>query len=96
LRLSSSDLSNISSADPAIRRTLVDEIRHACINVGFFYGAPYHQCHLFLHSTASCFFFSVKNHGIPEEIIQETLAMMRKFFDLPLDAKLEVSQSQFA
>ncbi|KAJ7268053.1 hypothetical protein C8J57DRAFT_354178 [Mycena rebaudengoi] len=69
------DLSNISSADPAIRRTLVDEIRHACINVGFFY---------------------VKNHGIPEEIIQETLAMMRKFFDLPLDAKLDIENTKTA
>lgn len=33
----------------------------------------------------------VKNHGIPEEIIQHTLAEMRRFFDLPLEEKLEVS-----
>ncbi|KAJ7268054.1 Clavaminate synthase-like protein, partial [Mycena rebaudengoi] len=75
------DLSNISSADPAIRRTLVDEIRHACTNVGFS-----------MHRV----FFLVKNHGIPEEIIQETLAMMRKFFDLPLDAKLDIENTKTA
>ncbi|KAJ7776815.1 hypothetical protein DFH07DRAFT_797909 [Mycena maculata] len=67
------DLSDISSTDPAVRRGLVSEIKHACTEVGFFY---------------------VKNHGIPEEIIQGTLALMCKFFDLPLEAKLEVENTK--
>ncbi|KAJ7119825.1 2OG-Fe-II oxygenase [Mycena epipterygia] len=67
------DLSDISSTDPAVRRGLVHEIKHACMEVGFFY---------------------VKNHGIPEEILQRTLALMRSFFDLPLEAKLEVENTK--
>ncbi|KAJ7166307.1 hypothetical protein C8R43DRAFT_985441 [Mycena crocata] len=67
------DLSNISSTDPAVRDGLVAEIKHACMEVGFFY---------------------VKNHGIPEEVIQRTLALMRRFFDLPLEAKLEVENTK--
>ncbi|KAJ6507495.1 2OG-Fe(II) oxygenase [Mycena vulgaris] len=67
------DLSNISSTDPAVRRALVTEVKHACTHVGFFY---------------------VKNHGIPTEIIQRALALMRRFFDLPLDAKLEVENTK--
>ncbi|KAH9831391.1 2OG-Fe-II oxygenase [Rhodofomes roseus] len=31
------DLQHIQSTDPAVRRALADEIRDACINVGFFY-----------------------------------------------------------
>jgi len=34
-----SDLLNASSTDPEERNALVEEIRNACINVGFFYGA---------------------------------------------------------
>ncbi|KAJ7162866.1 Clavaminate synthase-like protein [Mycena filopes] len=67
------ELSDISSADPAARRKLVDEIKHACMEVGFFY---------------------VKNHGIPEEVFGRTLAAMRQFFDLPLDAKLEIENTK--
>ncbi|KAJ6624378.1 2OG-Fe-II oxygenase [Mycena sp. CBHHK59/15] len=67
------DLSNIASTDPAVRRALVDEIKHACVHVGFFY---------------------VKNHGIPEEMIEHTLAMMHNFFDLPLEAKLEIENTK--
>ncbi|KAJ7505878.1 hypothetical protein B0H11DRAFT_1976528 [Mycena galericulata] len=67
------DLSDILSTDPDVRRGLVNEIKHACMEVGFFY---------------------VKNHGIPEEIIQHTLALMRNFFDLPLKAKLEVENTK--
>ncbi|KAF7365652.1 Clavaminate synthase-like protein [Mycena venus] len=67
------DMSNISNAEPAVRRALVDEIKHACTDVGFFY---------------------VKNHGIPEEVMQRTLAQMQRFFDLPLDQKLEVENKK--
>ncbi|KAJ6584322.1 2OG-Fe-II oxygenase [Mycena capillaripes] len=67
------DLSEISSTDPVVRRGLVNEIKYACMEVGFFY---------------------VKNHGIPEEIMQSTLAQMRRFFDLPLEEKLEVENKK--
>ncbi|KAJ7712995.1 hypothetical protein B0H16DRAFT_1623130 [Mycena metata] len=67
------DLSDISSSDSTARRKLVDEIKHACTEVGFFY---------------------VKNHGIPPEVFQRTLAAMRQFFDLPLNAKLEVENTK--
>lgn len=33
-------MQNVTSTDPALRRALADEIRDACINVGFFYGEP--------------------------------------------------------
>ncbi|KAK7042698.1 Clavaminate synthase-like protein [Favolaschia claudopus] len=67
------DLVNISSTDPVVRRGLVEEIKHACMEVGFFY---------------------VKNHGIPEEIMGATLAQMVRFFDLPLDQKMEIENKK--
>ncbi|GLB38567.1 putative iron ascorbate-dependent oxidoreductase family protein [Lyophyllum shimeji] len=63
------DLANISSNDASVRRALADEIRGACINVGFFY---------------------VKNHGIPEEVIQATLEMAKRFFSLPMESKMVI------
>ncbi|KAJ6453196.1 hypothetical protein C8R47DRAFT_1168449 [Mycena vitilis] len=69
------DLSQISSTEPAVRRGLVDEIKLACMEVGFFY---------------------VKNHGISEEIMQTTLTQMQRFFDLPLEDKLEVENKKTA
>ncbi|KAJ7258774.1 hypothetical protein B0H12DRAFT_436015 [Mycena haematopus] len=39
-------------------------------------------------------FFYVKNHGIPDEVTQGTLAQMARFFDLPLDKKLEVENKK--
>ncbi|KAJ7786706.1 hypothetical protein B0H14DRAFT_2473945 [Mycena olivaceomarginata] len=67
------DLSNISSTEPVVRRALVAEIKHACMEVGFFY---------------------VKNHGIPQEVMQQTLTQMTRFFDLPLEEKLEVENKK--
>ena len=32
------DLKNLKSQDPADRRRIADEVRNACIQVGFFYG----------------------------------------------------------
>jgi isopenicillin N synthase-like dioxygenase len=32
-------------------------------------------------------FFYIKNHGIPEEIFDNTVSAARKFFDLPLSEK---------
>ncbi|KAJ7480549.1 hypothetical protein FB451DRAFT_1237868 [Mycena latifolia] len=69
------DLSTIASTDSVVRRALVDEIKHACTDVGFFY---------------------VKNHGIPTPVIDRALALMRRFFDLPLAAKLEMENTKSA
>ncbi|PPQ65889.1 hypothetical protein CVT26_000909 [Gymnopilus dilepis] len=63
------DLQNISSTDPIRRRKLADEIRDACIRVGFFY---------------------VKNHGIPEDVINAVLEEAKSFFALPLEKKMEI------
>lgn len=35
-------------------------------------------------------FFYVKNHGIPEELIQATLEMAKEFFSLPIASKMEI------
>ncbi|EPQ54847.1 Clavaminate synthase-like protein, partial [Gloeophyllum trabeum ATCC 11539] len=72
------DLQHISTRDPSKRGQLVDQIRHACINVGFFYGE------------FSSILLSVKNHGIPEETIQEALSATKRFFSLPLETKMKV------
>lgn len=85
LRPSASDLSNISSTEPAVRRALVAEIKHACMEVGFFYG----RC-LLHHNILEYHLALVKNHGIPQEVMQQTLTQMTRFFDLPLEEKLEV------
>ncbi|KXN82847.1 hypothetical protein AN958_02121 [Leucoagaricus sp. SymC.cos] len=39
-------------------------------------------------------FFYIKNHGIQEEIISETLAMAKKFFDLPLETKMRIENKK--
>ena len=36
-----SDVKDARHEDPAIRRRLANEIRDACVNVGFFYGMSY-------------------------------------------------------
>jgi len=41
-----------------------------------------------LHHTS---WVAVKNHGIPEEIIQSALSASKEFFSLPIDKKMEVS-----
>lgn len=38
---------------------------------------------------SECGFFYVKNHGIPEEIITETFALLKRFFELDLDVKMD-------
>ncbi|EGN98192.1 hypothetical protein SERLA73DRAFT_183109 [Serpula lacrymans var. lacrymans S7.3] len=63
------DLQNATSEHFSLRRALANEIRDACINVGFFY---------------------IKNHGIPENIIEATLSSAKNFFDLPISAKTEL------
>lgn len=41
----------------------------------------YEACH-------GCGFFYIKNHGISEEIISETFALLQKFFALDLETKM--------
>lgn len=42
----------------------------------------YDACH-------TCGFFYIKNHGIPEDVISETFALLRRFFALDLEAKMD-------
>jgi hypothetical protein len=39
----SSDLMDADSRDPSVRRALADQIRDACVNVGFFYSQTLHS-----------------------------------------------------
>ncbi|KAF8657326.1 hypothetical protein AX16_001798 [Volvariella volvacea WC 439] len=39
-------------------------------------------------------FFYVKNHGIPEELVENTIKAGEKFFDLPLEAKMEIENKK--
>jgi isopenicillin N synthase-like dioxygenase len=80
-------LTNISSKDPQLRRSLADQVRDACLNVGFFYGIVGSD----QDSSGFSLPVPVKNHGIPDETIAQALAGEKAFFALPLDTKLEVS-----
>lgn len=42
----------------------------------------YDACH-------DCGFFYVKNHGIPEDIISDTFALLHSFFALDLETKMD-------
>lgn len=42
----------------------------------------YRACH-------DCGFFYIRNHGIPEEIISETFALLQKFFALDHETKMD-------
>ncbi|KAF3771354.1 hypothetical protein M406DRAFT_19105, partial [Cryphonectria parasitica EP155] len=42
----------------------------------------YDACH-------DCGFFYIKNHGIPEDLIDETFSLLKRFFALDLDAKMD-------
>jgi hypothetical protein len=38
---------------------------------------------------ATCGFFYIENHGIPEDVIAETFDLVKRFFALDLDAKMD-------
>lgn len=38
-------------------------------------------------------FFYIKNHGIPQELIDETFLVIKRFFSLDLDTKMEAHSS---
>jgi isopenicillin N synthase-like dioxygenase len=42
----------------------------------------YNACH-------ECGFFYIKNHGIPQEVISETFELLKRFFALDLDVKMD-------
>jgi isopenicillin N synthase-like dioxygenase len=78
-------LEHLSSPDPVVKHALAANIRNACVNVGFFYGK----------SLSIIFIFQlrcdlVKNHGIPQDIIDGTLAASKKYFSLPVSEKIKV------
>ena len=42
------------------------------------------------HATETVGFFYLKNHGIPQEMIDRTFVQAQRFFDLPLAEKMKV------
>ncbi|KAF9450550.1 Clavaminate synthase-like protein, partial [Macrolepiota fuliginosa MF-IS2] len=67
------DLQDIGSVDAPKRINLVQEVKDACMRVGFFY---------------------VKNHGIPDGVINTALAAAKGFFDLPLETKMNIENKK--
>jgi isopenicillin N synthase-like dioxygenase len=61
------DVAPLFSDDPAARQKLADEIRLACMRVGFFY---------------------IKNHGVPQAIIDRAYDRVKEFYALPIEDKL--------
>ena len=41
------------------------------------------------NACSECGFFYIKNHGIPQDLIAETFAVLKRFFDLDLDVKMD-------
>ncbi len=62
------DLQGLFSGSDTERASLVEQIRHACLETGFFY---------------------IPNICVEDEVIQETLAAMQAFFDLPDDSPIK-------
>jgi len=69
------DLANIDSSDLQSRQNLADQVRDACMRVGFFY---------------------VKNHGISDSVVVDTLLMAREFFSLSLEQNMEIDHKKQA
>jgi len=75
----------------AARRTLAEEVKRACADVGFLYGPyPLGTSYQRLILTGQYSVYSVKNHGIPEETIEAVISASKRFFSLPDEDKLEV------
>lgn len=36
-----------------------------------------------------CGFFYIKNHGVPEDVVRQTFALLRRFFALDQEVKME-------
>ena len=87
---SHSDLKDVSTSDPARKKALADAVRDACINVGFLYGESYLSLFGPLIALVSPLRYVVKNHGIPEDVVNNALSASKQFFSLPLDHKEEL------
>ena len=65
------------------------EVRAACVDVGFFYGTlrrffPPPIC------AGRKLRYTVKNHGIPQAVIDDAIDASKAYFALPLDVKMKV------
>lgn len=56
------------------------------MRVGFFYGMSVPKDVNGLHSNSE----TVKNHGIPDNVVDDTIQVAKDFFALPLAQKMEV------
>ena len=81
-----SDLGGVDSNSARTRETIAAQIRDACLNVGFFYGEHGVELHPSCLSAPS----PVKNHGIPDEVIESVYLAAQHFFSLPLEEKSKV------
>jgi isopenicillin N synthase-like dioxygenase len=84
-------LDRLSSPDPTAKHALAANIRNASVNVGFFYCGFFISIFSILQLTSDL----VKNHGIPEDIIQDTIVAAQQFFSLPESEKIKVYLSAF-
>ena len=81
------NLEHAKSDNPTVRKALAEEIRDACINVGFFYGMfPVSLSSSTRSANPSC--VAVKNHGISEGAISSAIEAAKRFFALPLSTKM--------
>ena len=58
----------VKNREAAAQRKIADELRKACIDVGFFY---------------------ISGHGIPSDELDEAIDWSHRFFELPLDVKMQ-------
>lgn len=79
-----SDMSHATSVDPVVRQRLAEEIRDACIRVGFFYSKHYN--HLVSQYPNHC---QVKNHGISQQVPEHAIEASIPFFALPNEVKMK-------
>lgn len=64
---------DIGKATNDARADVLEQIRKACLESGF---------------------FVIVGHGVPTELQQRVLTMSKRFFALPLDEKLELSEKK--
>ncbi|KAJ2929099.1 hypothetical protein H1R20_g7993, partial [Candolleomyces eurysporus] len=86
------DIADAYTGDPSARRYLADQIRDACVNVGFFYGDahPVDILRMLTNTSSLLTHFEVKGHRIPEETIERTIDASKQFFSLPDATKTEL------
>lgn len=89
------DMASLRSTDSAQRSLAIEELREACIRLGFFqvsfnasilHSDPEKIC---ITSLTSVCFVQIINHGINERVMEEALEQAYEFFDLPLKEKMK-------